>query len=91
MTAEAAGESEIWPVFLLPADRPSAWGARARGWGSIVRFRSAVITVCIGLDRLRCDRRMGSIEGLSPLLIRATGRYGPIPGVRSGRARRCKS
>ena len=58
---------------------------------SIVRFRSAMITVLVVIDRLRRHRRMGSIEGVSQLLVRAAGRYGPIPGVRSGRARRCRS
>jgi len=58
---------------------------------SIVRFRSAMITVLVIIDRLRRHRRIGSIEGVSPLLVRAADRYGPIPGVRSGRARRCRS
>jgi len=58
---------------------------------SIVRFRSAMITVLVIIDRLRRHRRIGSIEGVSQLLVRAAGRYGPIPGVRSGRARRCRS
>jgi len=50
-----------------------------------------MITVRIGLDRLRRRRRIESIEGASQLLVRAAGRCGPIPGVRSDRARRCKS
>jgi hypothetical protein len=58
---------------------------------SIVRFRSAMITVRVGLGRLRRRRRIESIEGTSRLLVRAAGRCRPIPGVRSGRARRCET
>jgi hypothetical protein len=58
---------------------------------SIVRFRSTVITVRIGLECLRRHRRIGSIEGGSHVLIRLTGRCGPIPGGGSGRVCRRKS
>lgn len=59
----------------------------AKTMTSIVRFRSAMITVLVVIDRLRRHRRIG----VSQLLLRAAGRYEPIPGVRSGRARRCRS
>jgi hypothetical protein len=58
---------------------------------SIVRFRSAMITVFVVIDCLRCYRRIVSIESLSHLLVRAAGRCGPVPGIRSCCARRCKS
>ena len=63
----------------------------AKTMTSIVRFRSAMITVLVIIDRLRRHRRIGRIEGVSQSLVRAAGRYEPIPGVRSGRARRCRS
>ena len=37
---------------------------------SIVRFRSAMITVLVIIDRVRRHRRIGSIEGVPPLLVR---------------------
>jgi hypothetical protein len=49
-----------------------------------------MITVLVVIDCLRRRRRIVGIEGMSHLLVRAAGRYGPIPGIRSGSARGCE-
>jgi hypothetical protein len=59
---------------------------------SIVRFRSAMIRVRIRLDHLRRHRWIiESAKGVCHLPIRAAGRFGPMPRVRCGRARKCLS
>src|SRR5258706_7230167 len=58
---------------------------------SIVVFRSAMITVGIGLVRVRPDHGIESIGGVSRLPVRGAGRFGPIPRVRRGRSRKSLS
>jgi hypothetical protein len=80
-----------WDRSIIAVPLRSNCGAALYRRTSIVRFRAAMITVLVVVDRLRRHRRIGSIEDMSQLLIRAAGRCRPIPGVRSSRARRCKS
>jgi hypothetical protein len=47
-----------------------------------------MITVRIGLGRLRRHRRIESIEGVDHLPVREAGRFGLIPRVRCGRVRK---